>query len=198
MSRIKIQATEWMLHKSLVQKIFHLWGFQLIDLFASIRNKHSDILFLDSASRSSSSGYSVNLLGEHVCLCLSSHLSDSKSPETYGAVSLPSDSDSSKMATQDWYTDLLQLSVACPRKLPLWQNLLQQPNSTINHPNPEVFSLHAWLLSTEVSKKKDFLASLENSYQLLGDRAHKKITMGKLTSSVAGVMNDKLIPILPL
>ena len=43
LSRIKIQPTEWMLHKSVVQKIFHLWGFPLIDLFASIRNKQTPI-----------------------------------------------------------------------------------------------------------------------------------------------------------
>lgn len=60
----------------------------------------SDILFMDSASRCSGSGCSVNLMGKHVCICLSSHLSNPKSPETYGAVSLPGDSDSSKMASQ--------------------------------------------------------------------------------------------------
>ena len=77
-------------------------------------------------------------------------------------------------------------------------NLLHQPNSTINHPNPEMFSLHAWLLSTEVSKRKAFLANLENCYQLLGDWVHKKIITVNLTNSVAGVVQGKLVPILPL
>ena len=70
-----------------------------------------------------------------------------------------------------------------------------QPNTAINHPNPEVFSLHAWLLSTKASKRKAFLASLENSYQPLGGQVRRKNTPVNLTDSVAGLVRGKLIPI---
>ena len=158
----------------------------------------SDFLFLDSSSGSSGFGCPIGFMGEHVRVCIPSHLSDPESPETYGEISLSGDSLAPKWPCRHWYTDLLQLSIACPRKLPLWPNLLHQPNTRISHPNPEVFNLHAWLVLTEISKKRAFQASLENSYQLHGERAHTKITPVNLTNSVAGVMKGKLIPILPL
>ena len=39
-------------------------------------------------------------MGEHVRVCIPSHLSDPKSPETYGVISLSGDSHSSEMAAQ--------------------------------------------------------------------------------------------------
>ena len=44
-----------------------------------------------------------------------------------------------------WYTNLLQMSVESPMKLPIRSDLLSQPKTKIFHPNPEVFSLSAWL-----------------------------------------------------
>ena len=66
----------------------------------STEQTDADILLLDSSPRSSSSGRIDNLMGEHVRICVSANLSHSQSPETYGAVSLPTDSHSSQMATQ--------------------------------------------------------------------------------------------------
>ena len=198
-SRIKIMPTEWMLHKSVVQKIFHLWGTHLIDLFASAQNKqtqifcswipHQEALALDALSVSWENMFSYAY--PPICL-IPKVLKHMKQFHCQVILIVP------KWPRRHWYTYLLQFSVACPRKLPLWPNLLQQPSTMINHPNPEVFNLHAWLLSTAVSKKRAFQASLENSYQLHGERAHTKITPVNLTNSVAGVMKGKLIPILPL
>ncbi|MCG7876485.1 MAG: reverse transcriptase domain-containing protein [Candidatus Thiodiazotropha endolucinida] len=199
LSRVRIQPTEWMLHKSVVQRIFHLWGSPLIDLFASVKNRqtqifcswipHQDALALDALSISWENMFAYAY--PPICLIpkVLKHMEQFRCQVILIAPKWP---------RRHWYTDLLQMSIACPRKLPLWPNLLQQPNSMIHHPNPEVFNLHAWLLSTEASKKRDFLASLENSYQPLGDRARRGITLGNLTNSTAGVMNDKLIPILHL
>ena len=50
------------------------------------------------------------------------------------------------------YTDLLQMSIACPRKLPVRQDLLFQDRVKIFHPNPQLFNLTAWFLSTDHSK----------------------------------------------
>ena len=61
-----------------------------------------------------------------------------------------------------WYTNLLQMSVACLRKLPLRQDLLVQLKTRIFHPKPEIFNLTAWLLSTDHSKIRDFRRTLEN------------------------------------
>ena len=199
LSRIKIMPTEWMLHKSVVQKLFHLWGSPLIDLFVSAQNKlsqifcswipHQEALALDALSVSWENMFAYAY--PPICL-IPKVLKHMEQFHCQVILIAP------KWPCRHWYTDLLQLSIACPRKLPLWPNLLQQPNTRISHPNPEVFNLHAWLLLTEISKKRAFQASLENSYQLHGERAHTKITPVNLTNSVAGVMKGKLIPILPL
>lgn len=55
-----------------------------------------------------------------------------------------------------WYTALLQLYIAQPIRLPCVQNLLKRPKLAINYPKPEMFSLNAWLLSTDSSENKDF------------------------------------------
>ena len=43
LSRTKIRPTEWALKKTVVQKIFQIWGHPLIDLFASIENRQTEI-----------------------------------------------------------------------------------------------------------------------------------------------------------
>lgn len=97
-----------------------------------------------------------------------------------------------------WYIELLKLLVDIPRKVPVQANLLHQPKSKVNHPNPEVFNLTAWLLSAEASRRRVFLNKLENCLLPLGERVHRKITPASSRSSVAGVVQGKLIPILPL
>ena len=72
-----------------------------------------------------------------------------------------------------WYTDLLQMLVACPRQLPVIQDLLYQPQTKLIHPNPQVFKLVAWLLSTDPFKIKDFQQTLGNSWKLPGDLGHR-------------------------
>ena len=43
-----------------------------------------------------------------------------------------------KWPRRHWYTDLLQMSIACPWKLPLWSNLLQNPNTIPREPKVSI------------------------------------------------------------
>ena len=86
------------------------------------------------------------------------------------------------------YPDLLQLCVANPIRLPT----IPQPGSVIYHPNPRVFSLSAWLLSTDSCQQEVFLKGLDNYCQHRGQLGHKKIAHVNLDSSVVGVVKDKL------
>ena len=199
LSRKRVMVTEWSLHKSVVHQIFQTWGFPLIDLFASAENRqtqifcswipHPEALALDALSISWENmfGYAY----PPICLIpkVLQHITQFQCQIILIAPRWP---------RRHWYTQLLQLLVACPRKLPHRADLLLQHKALIHHPNPEVFSLHAWLLSTEISKRKAFLASLENCYRHPGGQGHRKIMPANLTSSVAGVVQNKLIPILPL
>jgi len=92
---------------------------------------------------------------------------------------------------QHWYTLLLDLLIAIPRKLPCSQDLLTPSTSGTLH-------LTAWLLSTEISQQRVVLRELENNSQNPGEKGHKKIIKANLDNSLAGVVKGNLIPILPL
>ncbi len=49
---------------------------------------------------------------------------------------------------QSWYPLLQALSIDRPRRLPVTRRLLKQPGTQVWHPQPEMFRLHAWLLSS--------------------------------------------------
>ena len=59
-----------------------------------------------------------------------------------------------------WLPDLYRLSVAPPRRLPLWADLLSQPLGETLHGNLPMLALTAWHLSSESSA---FRASLGHS-----------------------------------
>ena len=43
-----------------------------------------------------------------------------------------------------------------PVNIPIRDDLLHQPKAQMYHPQPPIFNLDVWLLSTEVSKQKAF------------------------------------------
>ena len=94
-----------------------------------------------------------------------------------------------------WYPDLLQLCIANPIKLPVTHNPLSQPNTIIYHPDPKVFNLNAWLLSTDNSLQTAFHRKLETYCSHLGEQALKKTILVNSSSSVVGVVGNKLIHI---
>lgn len=116
----------------------------------------TDILFLGSSSPCSSIGCIVSFMGENVHICLSSHLPNSQGSQHMAQFHCQIVLIAPKWPRRHWYTDLLQFLIACRRRLPSVPNLLHQPNSSINHPNPEIFSLHAWLLSTKFTRERLF------------------------------------------
>ena len=174
-------------------------GFPLIDLFASAENHqtqtfcsripHPEALALDAPSISWEKmfGYAY----PSICLIpkVLQHISQFQCQIILIAPRWP---------RRHWYTQLLQPLVACPRKLRHTADSLLQHKALIHHPNPEVFSLHAWLLLTEMYKRKAFLASIKKCYQHPGGQGHRKIMPANSTSYVAFVVQFKLIPILPL
>ncbi|KAH3717418.1 hypothetical protein DPMN_060205 [Dreissena polymorpha] len=97
---------------------------------------------------------------------------------------------------QHWYPMILQLLRAPPVKLPEIEDLLVQKGML--YPNPKLLKLTAWRLSTNVRKQKDFLDKLENYYVHHGESELRKIIDVNLGNSIAGVLKDKLIPIVHL
>ena len=199
LSRVRVRPTEWQMHKVVVQTRFQIWGTPLIDLFASKENKqtsvfcskipHQDALAIDALSISWEGMFTY--VYPQICLIpkVLQHIEHFRCQIILIAPKWP---------RRHWYPDLLKFLIACPRKLPLWPDLLQQPKTMISHPKPEVFSLHTWLLSPEASKRSAFLTSLESSFQPLGGHVLNGTTLVNSINSVAGVVQDKWIHIVPL
>ena len=80
------------------------------------------------------------------------------------------------------------MCIANPIKLPLRQDLLRQPKSIIYHLDPKVFSLNAWLLSTNRSKQEVFHKELEVYRQHGKGQVLRQTTLVNSSSSVAGVV----------
>ncbi|CAC5394217.1 unnamed protein product [Mytilus coruscus] len=174
LSRNKIQPTEWTLNNQVVQSVFAMWGEPTIDLFASVHNHkrpvfcawlpHPSALAIDDLSISWNKMWAYAF--PPICLIpkVLKHVSQFNCRLILIVPMWP---------RRHWYTDL-QKSVASPIKLPTSQNLLYQPKTTIYHPNPKVFKLTAWLLSTNISEIRDLREKLESFSEHHGDRAHSK------------------------
>ena len=126
LSRERVWPKEWQIHKIVVQTLFQIWGTPLIELFASKENKQTPVLFFDSTPRCISNRCSVNLLGRNVYpqICLIPKvLQHMEQFHCHIILIAP------KRPHGFWNQDLLKFLIACPRKLPLWPDLLQQPKN---------------------------------------------------------------------
>jgi hypothetical protein len=195
LSRTKILTTEWSLNREIVQTLFGLWGHPLIDLFASIHNRqtqifcswmpHTEALAVDALTISWEKMYAYAY--PPICL-IPKILQYMRQFHCQIILIAP------QWPRRHWYADLLQFLIAYPIRLPNLPNLLNQPKTKIYHPNPQVFNLTAWLLSTEVSKQKAFLNKLDHYSQHHGEKGLKRITVVNSKNTVA-VVQGKLISI---
>jgi hypothetical protein len=204
LSRFKVQPTEWTLNKEIVLKLFTIWEVPHIDLFAS----HQTQIYC--SWNPDHLAYAIDALTipwnnmfayayPPICLIpkILQHMTQYKCQLILIASHWPS---------RHWFPNLLKLIADFPRKLPVREdllhqpksNILHQPKSNILHPNPAVFNLTAWFLSTNTLKRKVFLNKLENYSKPLGEKVHRKITLANFENSMAGVEEGKLIPIMCL
>jgi ribonuclease HI len=58
---------------------------------------------------------------------------------------------------QAWFPTILSLLVEFPRRLPTHRKLLSQKAGRMYHSNPQDLSLHAWPLSRDPTRRRDFL-----------------------------------------
>ena len=98
-----------------------------------------------------------------------------------------------KWPNQSWYARLLELLVDFPLVLPLGKDLLTQPHNHLRHQSLHSVRLHAWRLSSNPSKRKDFLTQLPNKY-LEGDASLHELSMtASGESSLVGVVSNRWI-----
>ena len=134
-------------------RIFALWGRPFVDLFATRQNRRlpqfvspTDALSMDW------SGLDVYLFPPFTLL-LTVLCKIHVSPGRFLGVA-------SNWPAQPWFPVLLRLLVDLSRCLPLWPDLLTQRRGRVLHPNVPILQLHAWLLSSDSLKLRDFRSTL--------------------------------------
>ena len=107
----------------------------------------------------------VDIMEGNVCLCIPS-ICDAgaphRSPLRVVILIAP------KWPNQSWYARLLELMVNFPLVLLLRKDLLTQPHNHLRHLSLQAVCLHTCRLSSDPSKRKDFLTQLPIKY-LEGD-----------------------------
>ena len=155
--RSQIIGTEWSLHPSVAKTIWERWGQPHIDLFAT-RDNFKIPTFV--------SPFPDPMAWETDALALSWNgmwayafppfpliprvLNKVREDNVELILVAPF------WPTKVWTTDLLDLSVAPPWRLPVMRTLLAQPHSSIFHENPRSLRLHAWRLSRTALSRKGF------------------------------------------
>jgi len=144
----QILPTEWSLHKDLVQSLFQEMGSPNIDLFATRFNYQcptyvspvpdSQAWEVDALSISWE-GMNAYAYPPHQIMTqvLNKFLETRICSLLLIAPYWPK---------QVWFARLLELVSSPPVRLPLWKNLLRQPQSNVFHQNPRVLDLHVWRL----------------------------------------------------
>ncbi|CAC5406786.1 unnamed protein product [Mytilus coruscus] len=138
-----------------------------------------------------------NILGENVCLRISPNLPDTQDIALYEAVPVSDSPDSSFVAQETLVPGITSTIDRLPSQSPdtIRPSLSTEVPSLSS--GPGVFSLTAWL-STDLSKQRAFLKKLEIYSQLHGGKERRKTIVQNSRSTVAGVVQGKLIPIMQL
>jgi hypothetical protein len=97
---------------------------------------------------------------------------------------------------RSWFANLLQLLVNRPLCIPPVKNLLSQGH--VAHPRPELFNLHAWMLSNNRELREDFLSRQPPTRVGALETPPSQYTTADGRSSVIGVLSDRLILSEPL
>jgi hypothetical protein len=92
-----------------------------------------------------------------------------------------------------WFQQLLSLSVMDPIALPQSRDLLRLPKSKARFHNVEYLQLTAWTLSSNDSRRRDYLRNLQVLQPGVAEHQLSEYTLRVPDSSSNGVMRERLI-----
>ena len=191
----KVVHTAWTLVQSVVDTIFNIWDNPNVDLFATrlinrlpvFVSPMADPLAVDVDAMSITwrgmFAYAFPpfvMLGRVIDKILHDHPCDL-------ILIAP------KWPNQSWYARLLALVIDFPLALPLRKDLLSQPHYHQRHQSLQAVCLHAWRLSSDPCKRKDFLEQQPNRFLADTDNPHELSMIASGGSSLDGVVTDRWI-----
>ena len=98
-----------------------------------------------------------------------------------------------KWPNQSWYARLLELLVDSPLVLSLREDLLFQPHNHQRHRSLPAVCLHAWRLSSDLSKREAFRRQLPIRSRAGGGNPHVPSTTASGGCSLVGVLCNRWI-----
>ena len=191
----KVIHTEWTLVQSVVDTIFNIWDKPNVDLFATRLNNRLPVFVspmadplavdVDAMSITWRGMYAYVfppfvMLGRVIDKILHDHPCEL-------ILIAP------KWPNQSWYARILELVIDFPLALPLRKDLLSQPHNHQRHQSLQAVCLHAWRLSSDLCKRKDFLERQPNRSLADTDNPHELSMIASGGSSLVGVMTDRWI-----
>ena len=188
--RGQILKTEWSLNQTIADRIFRAWGRPFVDLFALGKNtKLANIRLPHSGkwtvlSRTGTACTRMCTLRQSL---IRACLNKVRTENVEIALIAPA------WPNQEWFPDLLDLSIDFPISLPPVQKLLKQTFSHHFHPHPWLLNLHAWRLSKDSTRREDFLKRLPKGSLYLRDNPQRGFTNLSGRCLESGAMLSKLI-----
>ena len=195
LSRFRIQATEWMLNRSVVHQIFHCLGRPLIDLFASDRNHVLPTFcsWLPSQNAYQIDAFSLSWTGmfayAYPPICLIPRILQQLAVQECTMILV-----APWWPRRSWFTQILSLLVEFPVILPARTDLLKQPQGMFYHHNPSLFKLVAWKISNHKPLVETFQSELRNWWVSRCGWVPREITQQNTEDTIVGVWNGVLIP----
>ena len=154
----QILPTEWSMNQTIIDRIFHLWGKPHVDLFALNLNKKLATYIspipevgawkVDSLVQSWSNLYAYAYPPTSLIRASLNKIRTDGAEVILVAPCWPN---------QEWFPELLDLSVDFPVPLPATRKLLKQTFSHQFHQFSQNLNLHAWRLSADSTRKEAFL-----------------------------------------
>lgn len=154
----QIQHTEWTMEPRVLQALWFHWEKPLIDLFATQKNHQlplyvspvpdTQAISVDALSISWENMYAYAFPPTGILMKVLRKLENEKNCTLI--LIAPN------WPKQQWFPHLLELASDHPRRLLTSRRLLRQPASHIFHPNPDIFKLHAWRLSSNREEREVF------------------------------------------
>ena len=198
--RAQVLPAEWSLHPDVCHHLWKVWGAPHIDLFATRLNHRLPVYCSPLPDPQAWATDALVTPWDHLWTYAY------PPPALLGAVIHKfGQTQNSRMLLvaplwpqQPWFAELLHLLVDHPRELPLWRSLLKQPHLDRFHPTPEVFRLHAWLLSSSLSEQRAFRSSLPPGSPELPGNQPLTCTRPNGPSSVVGAVLGRQILSSPL
>ena len=194
----QVLNTEWQINSMILFRIFNHWGTPTVDMFATPHNAqlpqfvspvpHPRALAVDALSQPWDNRWMYMFPPFPILSQVLRKLRNSPQSEAILIAPL--------WPSRPWFPQLLHLCVDIPLVLPRQPDLLTQPGPHFH--NGDRFHLHAWKLSCNTSKQKDFLRRSPDWQPLLAELPPTSSTTADGNASQNGLRKMDSIHTIPL